>query len=154
MKVIIANLAFVMFLVACGAPEPEIIEDPTPEPTEEVEETPAPEPEEDPTVEETELDSDVTVEQENAVRSAENYLSFTSFSREGLVEQLKFEGFSSEDAEFAVSQLDVDYYEQAEKTAMKYQDMTGMSRDGLIGQLEFDGYTREQAEHGADSVGL
>lgn len=34
---------------------------------------------------------------------AENYLNYESFSRSGLIEQLIFEGFSSEHAEQAAS---------------------------------------------------
>ena len=41
---------------------------------------------------------------EQAAKSAKNYLSFTAFSRSGFVDQLKFEGFSSEQAEYGVSQ--------------------------------------------------
>ncbi|WP_431711545.1 Ltp family lipoprotein [Glutamicibacter uratoxydans] len=43
-----------------------------------------------------------TVSQQNALRTAENYLSFTAFSREGLIDQLEFEQFSNADATWAV----------------------------------------------------
>lgn len=39
-----------------------------------------------------------TVSQRNAVRTAEDYLDYTAFSREGLIQQLEYEGFSTEDA--------------------------------------------------------
>lgn len=41
---------------------------------------------------------------EQAVKSAESYLDFTSFSRSGLIDQLLFEGFTREQAEYGVDQ--------------------------------------------------
>ncbi|WP_431711546.1 Ltp family lipoprotein [Glutamicibacter uratoxydans] len=41
---------------------------------------------------------------EQAAKSAENYLNFTSFSKAGLIDQLIFEGFTRKQAEFGVSQ--------------------------------------------------
>jgi hypothetical protein len=40
--------------------------------------------------------------QQNARESAEDYLSTGAFSRSGLIQQLKFEGFTSEQAEYGV----------------------------------------------------
>lgn len=85
---------------------------------------------------------------------AQRYLEVTSFSQEGLIEQLEFEGFSHEDAEFAVTWVAVDWMEQAALKAKSYMDMQPFSRSGLIEQLEFEGFTHEQAVYGVDSVGL
>jgi hypothetical protein len=41
---------------------------------------------------------------EQAAKKAEEYLDYTSFSRQGLVDQLVFEGFTSEQAEYGASQ--------------------------------------------------
>jgi len=104
--------------------------------------------------EEVEDGPDMTTSQEQAVGSAESYLSFTHFSREGLIDQLEYEQFSTEDAEFAVDYLDVDWNEQAAGSAESYLEFTNFSRQGLIDQLEYEGFTTEQAEYGADAVGL
>ena len=96
----------------------------------------------------------LSVAQQNAVRSAESYLSFTAFSRSGLIGQLEFEGYSTHDATAAVDSLDIDYDEQAAKAAKNYLDLMGFSRSGLIDQLVFEGYTREQATYGVDQTGL
>ena len=40
---------------------------------------------------------------EQAAKKAESYLSFSSFSRSGLIEQLEFEGFTKEQAEYGVT---------------------------------------------------
>jgi hypothetical protein len=43
-----------------------------------------------------------TRSEENAIRSAESYLDFTAFSRSGLVDQLEYEGFTTEQATYGV----------------------------------------------------
>jgi Host cell surface-exposed lipoprotein len=90
----------------------------------------------------------------NAKRSAESYIEMSGFSRSGLIEQLKFEGFSAKDAEVAIDSMKVNWNEEADQSAKSYVDMSGFSRSGLIEQLIFEGYTKTQAAHGADSVGL
>lgn len=107
-----------------------------------------------PIVEPEEEESALTVSQEQAIGSAESYLRFTAFSREGLIEQLEFEGFSNDDATFAVDYLDVDWFEQAALSAENYLEFTNFSREGLIDQLMFEGFSREEAEYGVDQVGL
>lgn len=96
----------------------------------------------------------LTVSQQNALGSAENYLSISGFSRTGLIKQLEFEGYSTDDATLAVDTVGADWMVQAERSAKNYMDVSSFSRSGLIGQLEFEGYTTEEAEHGANSVGL
>jgi hypothetical protein len=96
------------------------------------------------------------VSQQNAVRKAEDYLDYTAFSRSGLINQLvEFEGFSTEEATFAVDHLTVDWNEQAAKKAKDYLDYTAFSRSGLINQLvEFEGFTPAQAQYGVATTGL
>jgi hypothetical protein len=94
-----------------------------------------------------------TIGQKNARESAESYLDFSAFSRQGLIDQLEFEDYSTEDAEYAVDILNVDWKEQAAKSAESYLEFTSFSRDGLIDQLVFEGYTQEEAEYGVAAVG-
>jgi colicin import membrane protein len=75
-----------------------------------------------------------------------------AFSRAGLIDQLKFEGYSKTDAAAAVDSLTVDWQEQAALKAESYLDTGSFSESGLIDQLEFEGFTRAQAEFGAQSV--
>ncbi|MDD5589399.1 MAG: Ltp family lipoprotein [Candidatus Nanoarchaeia archaeon] len=95
-----------------------------------------------------------TVAQKNAISAAESYISIMAFSKTGLIKQLKFDGYSKEDAEYAVDKLKINYNKQAEKAAKNYLDLMAFSRTGLIKQLKFDGYTQEQAVHGVNFVGL
>ena len=59
----------------------------------------------------------------------------------------------TEDAEYAVDILNVDWKEQAAKSVESYLEFTSFSRDGLIDQLVFEGYTQEEAEYGVTAVG-
>ena len=62
----------------------------------------------------------LTRPQKNAVRSAEQYISMSGFSRAGLIEQLSSEhgnGYEVSDATVAVDSLNIDWNEQAVRTA-------------------------------------
>jgi predicted 3-demethylubiquinone-9 3-methyltransferase (glyoxalase superfamily) len=95
-----------------------------------------------------------TLSQKNAVKAAENYIRIMPFSREGLIKQLKYEGYSTADATYAVDKLKIDYNKQALKAAETYLDMMAFSRSGLIKQLKYEGYTTKQATYAVDKVGL
>jgi hypothetical protein len=92
--------------------------------------------------------------QDNAVRKAESYLGYSAFSRKGLIDQLKFEDFSTADATYGVDHVDVSWNEQAAKKAESYLEYSAFSRTGLIEQLEFEGFTAAQARHGAAAAGM
>jgi Host cell surface-exposed lipoprotein len=95
-----------------------------------------------------------TAAQENARRSAEDYLGTSAFSRSGLIHQLEFEGYSDADATYGVDAVSPDWNEQAAKSAKSYLDTSSFSRSGLIHQLEFEGFTAEQAAYGVSQTGL
>lgn len=95
-----------------------------------------------------------SVSKDNALRSAKSYLDYSAFSHKGLVKQLEYEGYSTEDATYAADNCGADWNEQAAKAAKSYLDYSAFSRDGLIEQLVYEGYTNEQAVFGVDSVGL
>ncbi|WP_440915751.1 Ltp family lipoprotein [Crystallibacter degradans] len=95
-----------------------------------------------------------TISQQNALGKAADYLDYTAFSRTGLIGQLEFEEFSTEDATWAVDRVTVDWNEQAANKAKDYLDYTSFSRGGLYDQLIFEGFTPEQAEYGVSQTGL
>ncbi|MCA7960075.1 Host cell surface-exposed lipoprotein [Burkholderia multivorans] len=104
-------------------------------------------------------DTGLTAPQNNAVRSAKQYLSMQGFSRAGLIHQLSSdagEGFDVADATAAVDSLHVDWNQQAVRSAKQYLSMQGFSCKGLIHQLSSDageGYTPSQADYGAKQAG-
>lgn len=95
-----------------------------------------------------------TVSQQNALRSADSYVEYKAFSRTGLIKQLKFEGFSTKDATWAVDHMTVNWNQQAAKSAAEYLDFTSFSRSSLIDQLVFEGFTLKQAKYGVSKTGL
>ena len=98
----------------------------------------------------------LSVEQRNAVIAGKSYLSFSGFSKQGLIDQLSSEygdNYPEEVASFAVQYLEdnklVDWGEEAVESAQNYLDFSGFSRLGLIDQLtsEYgDQFTKEEAE--------
>lgn len=96
---------------------------------------------------------EMTLGEENALEKAADYLAFTSFSYSGLISQLEYEGFTSDEATFAADNCGADWNEQAALKAQSYLDFTSFSRQGLIDQLLYEGFTQAQAEYGVSAVG-
>lgn len=94
-----------------------------------------------------------TTGEKNALRSAREYLSFSAFSYTGLIHQLEYEGYSTEEATYAADNCNANWNEQAAKSAKEYLDMSSFSRQELINQLIYEGYTQEQAEYGVTRNG-
>ena len=98
--------------------------------------------------------TNLTNAQKNAVRSAQSYLESSGFSRNGLIEQLEYDGYTIGDATTAIDSLDMNWLKQAKKTAKSYLQDSGFSRKGLIEQLEYDGYTISDATTAVDSLDM
>lgn len=101
----------------------------------------------------------LTAQQNNALRSAKQYLSVQGFSRNGLIQQLSSDagsGYEVTDATVAVDSLDVDWNQQAVKSAKQYLTVQGFSCKGLVQQLSSSagsGFTVDQARYGATQAG-
>jgi hypothetical protein len=102
----------------------------------------------------------LSVPQQNAARSAEQYLRISGFSRSGLIRQLSSDagdGYDIADATLAVDSLNIDWNPQAVSSAKQYIRISGFSCRGLINQLSSsagDGYTLSQATYGATQAGV
>lgn len=97
------------------------------------------------------VESTLTVNQQNAIRKAETYLNIMAFSRDGLVTQLEYEGFSNEDALYGADHCGADWLKQAVSKSKQYLSIMAFSRSGLIQQLEYEGFTTEEANYGVDN---
>lgn len=101
----------------------------------------------------------LTSPQENAARSAKQYLGISGFSRSGLIGQLSSDagdGYAEADATAAVDSLNVDWNEQAARSAKQYLQISGFSCQGLIEQLSSsagDKYSNSEASYGAKQAG-
>jgi Host cell surface-exposed lipoprotein len=93
-------------------------------------------------------------ERRNALAKAREYLQYTAFSMQGLVNQLVVsESFSEEDSTFAAANVGADWGEQATKKAREYLEQMAFSETGLVNQLVFDGFTSAESELAAGSIG-
>ncbi|WP_370248828.1 Ltp family lipoprotein [Nocardioides sp.] len=108
--------------------------------------------------------TEFTPEQDNAIRAGLDYLEFSGFSRDGLIQQLSSaagDGYPRKVAVFAVTTIEkqgaVDWKAEAVESARGYLDFSTFSCDGLIEQLSSaagDGFTREEATFAARKVDL
>ncbi len=123
-----------------NSPEPtsDASEEPSAEPSEAAQEKPA---------------ETTTTGQRNALSKAKQYLSIMPFSHSGLISQLKYEGYTTEEATYGADNCGADWNEQAAKKAQQYMDIMDYSRQGLIDQLKYEGFTQSQAEYGVSAVG-
>ena len=94
-----------------------------------------------------------TTGEQNALYSANRYLSFTAFSRTGLIDQLEYEGYTTQEAEYAADRCGADWMDQARKSAVNYLEVSAFSESGLVEQLEYEGFTHEQAVYGVSLCG-
>ncbi len=94
-----------------------------------------------------------TMGQKNALEQAKRYLSISAFSYSGLIDQLKYEGYTAEEATYGADNCGADWNEQAARQAKSYMKLMSFSRQGLIDQLKYEGFTQAQAEYGASAVG-
>jgi hypothetical protein len=101
----------------------------------------------------------LTQQQQNAARSAQDYLDTMAFSRLGLIDQLSSaygEGYAVKDATIAVDSLHVDWNAQAVLSAKAYLASQPFSCKGLIAQLDSrygERFTVAQATYGAKQAG-
>lgn len=95
----------------------------------------------------------LSLSQQNAVGQARSYLALTGFSRDGLIGQLEYEGYSTEDASFGADNTGADWNAEAAEKAQSYLDLTSFSRGGLYDQLAYEGFTPEQIDFGLAAVG-
>ncbi|WP_373815964.1 Ltp family lipoprotein [Jeotgalibaca porci] len=91
-------------------------------------------------------------EQQNALQTAQRYLNFTAFSKESLYDQLLFEKFPEDAAQFAVDNIDVNWDKQALDKANSYLDFSAFSSPGLYDQLVYEGFTTEQTSYAINNI--
>ena len=94
-----------------------------------------------------------TMGQRNAVAEAKSYLKYQAFSRQGLIDQLVYEGYSLDDSTYGADNAGADWYEQAVKTAASYLKYSAFSSQGLLDQLLYEGFTPDEAQHGVSQNG-
>ncbi|MBQ1312176.1 MAG: Ltp family lipoprotein, partial [Blautia sp.] len=90
--------------------------------------------------------------EKSAIQSAREYLAISAFSKQGLIDQLVYEGFSESEAENAVGSISIDWKEQAYESAKEYLDIMNFTISDLTAQLVYDGFTSEEVTYGVDKA--
>jgi hypothetical protein len=101
---------------------------------------------------------EMTSGQENALKSAQNYLDMSGFSKAGLIQQLSSsagDGVSKADATFAANHVGADWNKEAVESAQRYLDLQSFSKAALIQLLSSSAgaqYTPAQARYAVSKV--
>ena len=74
------------------------------------------------------------------------------FSKQGLIDQLEFEGYTNSEAVYAVNNCGANWKEQAVRVAKNYLNTMPFSKAELIDQLEFEGFTYAEASYGVEQA--
>ena len=100
----------------------------------------------------TEQEKRATVGEKAALDKSNEYLSIMHFSKEGLRQQLEYEGFTTEEIDYAINNQSVDWSEQALGKGKEYMNTMSFSKTGLKEQLLFEGFTDEQATYAVNEI--
>ena len=96
--------------------------------------------------------SEASRESRNALQKAYDYLDYTAFSKSGLYEQLLYEDYPEDAAQFAIDNVETDWNQNALQKAIDYLDYTAFSDQGLYEQLVYEGFTPEQAQYAINNL--
>lgn len=83
---------------------------------------------------------ELVIENTNAYQLAQSYLESNYFSEKKLVEQLIYEGYDKDVAEYVVKNLDVEWYSQAIGMCAQYDPEKKWSVSKLTSQLQYEGF--------------
>ena len=95
----------------------------------------------------------VSSDKAKVLARAQSYLRSSNFSRNDLIKQLEYEGFSNADSTWAVNHCGADWREQALGKAKSYLRALAFSRTGLIGQLEYHHFSSDEVSYAIENCG-
>ena len=95
----------------------------------------------------------VTVGMSNAVKKAKSYLKHSDFSRKGLIDQLAYEGFTTDECVYGADYSGADWNAECLGKAKSYISHSAFSQTGLMNQIEYEGFTTDQIAYGIANCG-
>lgn len=104
------------------------------------------------------LGKEPTTGQKNALNKAKSYSNTMHMSKKGIYKQLISEygeGFTKEEAQYAIDNIKVDWKKNALAKAKNYQESMSMSKSAIYKQLTSDygeGFTAEEAQYAIDHL--
>ncbi len=97
-----------------------------------------------------------TTGQRNALEKANTYSSIMNMSKQGIYKQLTstVEGFTKEEAQYAVDNINADWSKNALEKAKTYQNTMKMSKNAIFRQLtsNVEGFTKSEAQYAIDNL--
>lgn len=100
----------------------------------------------------TESDPSATIGERNALAKAKAYISSSDFSEEKLRGQLEFEGFTTDEIDYAIDKVPADYNLEASNRAVLYYTTQNLSKQRIMTQLEYEGYTSTEINYAIGSL--
>ena len=104
------------------------------------------------------LGKEPTTGQKNALKKAESYSNTMHMSKNGIYKQLTSEygeGFTKEEAQYAIDNMKADWKANALAKAKSYQESMSMSKSAIYKQLTSEygeGFTAEEAQYAIDHL--
>lgn len=102
------------------------------------------------------LGKEPTNGEKNALKKAESYSKTMHMSKQGIYNQLtsSIEGFSKEEAQYAIDNIKADWNANALEKAKSYQQTMSMSKNAIYNQLtsSVEGFTKEEAQYAIDHL--
>lgn len=104
------------------------------------------------------LGKEPTIGQKNALKKAESYSNMMHMSKNGVYKQLISEygeGFTEEEAQYAIDNMNADWNANALEKAKSYQEMMNMSKSAIYKQLvsEYgEDFTEEEAQYAIEHL--
>ena len=89
-----------------------------------------------------------------ALNYALQYSKYSGLSYNAIVNQLKNDGFSDEDAIYAADNCGADWNNNAIKLAQRFVEYEPYSKLVLLETLQAEGFSLEQAKYGVDNSGI
>ena len=105
-----------------------------------------------------EMDYDIPMEYKSAIAQADTYANIMHMSKQGVYDQLVSEyggQFSTEAAQYAVDNIQVDWNANALEKAKQYQDRLHMSPEAIRDQLTLEygeKFTQEEADYAISNL--
>ncbi len=97
--------------------------------------------------------SSVSPGMQKALQEARQILSITAYSYQGLIDRLRREQFTDEEAKYGADSCGADWKEEAVKDAKNILSVSAYSYQGMIDRLGREQFTDEEAKYGADNCG-
>lgn len=97
-----------------------------------------------------------TTGERNALEKANSYSSIMNMSKQGIYKQLtsSVEGFTKDEAQYAIDNINADWNKNALEKAKSYQNTMSMSKNAIYRQLtsSVEGFTKTEAQYAIDHL--